>query len=426
MVYKQGEIFVGWPSFALWWLLIMYMVDKKRILTPEILRKSPFFESFSTDQLEKISERAPRLLLTTSTPVFRQGEHSASMYLILKGGVKIEREDEEGQIFSIREVCDHEIFGELAILSKKGRESTATTIRETELVEIDRPLMLEIIGKSNPEEILSLFSVLSENILKVNDHEVKSALSRHTLETQMEIEKQRALTQMVAGVAHEINTPLGIINTAVSIMARELAEPKEVTTQRAADIAESLELMRRNVERAHQLVQDFKKVSISQLTDKKETVNISEVVEETIGLIAVSLKRSQIQVKIHNKLTSEQNKWIGYRGLLSQILINLLTNVERYAYPHGVGGVVDVTIKLEDNKQFCLIVRDHGKGIPKDNQDHVFEPFFTTGHQIGGTGLGLAIVHNLVVDALKGEIKLKSDVGKGAEFTVIFPQEIPE
>jgi len=426
MVYKQGEIFVGWPSFALWWLLIMYMVDKKRILTPEILRKSPFFESFSTDQLEKISERAPRLLLAANTLVFRQGERSASMYLILKGGVKIEREDEEGQIFSIREVCDHEIFGELAILSKKGRESTATTIRETELVEIDRPLMLEIIGKSNPEEILSLFSVLSENILKVNDHEVKSALSRHTLETQMEIEKQRALTQMVAGVAHEINTPLGIINTAVSIMARELAEPKEVTTQRAADIAESLELMRRNVERAHQLVQDFKKVSISQLTDKKETVNISEVVEETIGLIAVSLKRSQIQVKIHNKLTSEQNKWIGYRGLLSQILINLLTNVERYAYPHGVGGVVDVTIKLEDNKQFCLIVRDHGKGIPKDNQDHVFEPFFTTGHQIGGTGLGLAIVHNLVVDALKGEIKLKSDVGKGAEFTVIFPQEIPE
>ena len=426
MVYKQGEIFVGWPSFALWWLLIMYMVDKKHILTPEILRKSPFFESFSTDQLEKISERASRLLLTTNTPVFRQGERSVSMYLILKGGVKIEREDEEGQIFNIREVCDHEIFGELAILSKKGRESTATTIRETELVEIDRPLMLEIIGKSNPEEILSLFSVLSENILKVNDHEVKSALSRHTLETQMEIEKQRALTQMVAGVAHEINTPLGIINTAVSIMARELAEPKEVTTQRAADIAESLELMRRNVERAHQLVQDFKKVSISQLTDKKETVNISEVVEETIGLIAVSLKRSQIQVKIHNKLTSEQNKWIGYRGLLSQILINLLTNVERYAYPHGVGGVVDVTIKLEDNKQFCLIVRDHGKGIPKDNQDHVFEPFFTTGHQIGGTGLGLAIVHNLVVDALKGEIKLKSDVGKGAEFTVIFPQEIPE
>jgi len=426
MVYKQGEIFVGWLSFALWWLLIMYMVDKKRILTPEILRKSPFFESFSTDQLEKISERAPRLLLTTNTPVFRQGERSASMYLILKGGVKIEREDEEGQTFNIREVCDHEIFGELAILSKKGRESTATTIRETELVEIDRPLMLEIIGKSNPEEILSLFSVLSENILKVNDHEVKSALSRHTLETQMEIEKQRALTQMVAGVAHEINTPLGIINTAVSIMARELAEPKEITTQRAADIAESLELMRRNVERAHQLVQDFKKVSISQLTDKKETVNISEVVEETIGLIAVSLKRSQIQVKIHNKLTSEQNKWIGYRGLLSQILINLLTNVERYAYPHGVGGVVDVTIKLEDNKQFCLIVRDHGKGIPKDNQDHVFEPFFTTGHQIGGTGLGLAIVHNLVVDALKGEIKLKSDEGKGAEFTVIFPQEIPE
>ena len=312
------------------------------------------------------------------------------------------------------------------MLSKEPRQATVTVIKDTELLAIDRSMMLDIIRKSAPEEILEIFSVLSDQIRAANDREFKDTLSRRTLEAQMEVEKQRALTQMVAGVAHEINTPLGIINTAVSIMARDLAAPVEVTTQRAADIAESLELMRRNVERAHRLVQDFKKVSVSQLTDKKELFDISEVIEETIELIMVSLMRSRIQVKFHNKLTLEQNKWVGYRGFLSQVLINLLTNVERYAYPHDVGGIIDVIVRLEDDKHYCLVVKDYGKGISKENQARVFEPFFTTGRPIGGTGLGLAIAHNLVTNALKGEIKLKSNEGKGTEFIVTFPRVISE
>jgi signal transduction histidine kinase len=246
------------------------------------------------------------------------------------------------------------------------------------------------------------------------------------LDLQMEAEKQRALTQMVAGVAHEINTPLSVINTAVTIMARQLAAPEEVTIQRAADIAESLELMRLNVERADHLVRSFKKISVSQLKDEKETFNIAEAIEETIGLVFVSLKRSRVQIKFHNKLAHDQKKWLGYRGFLSQVVINLLTNAERYAYPQGVGGVVDVTIWLEDNNNYYLSVKDNGKGIPPKDQAHIFEPFFTTGKSVGGTGLGLSIVNSLVTNALKGEIKLKSEMGKGAEFLVIFPRTISE
>jgi signal transduction histidine kinase len=348
------------------------------------------------------------------------------MYLILKGEVKIEREDVEGEFISVGQLGANQVFGELAMLSEESRQATVTVTKDAEFLLIDRKLMLEIIRNSTPQEIIEVFSVLSGKIRESNDREFRDALSRRTLDAQMEVEKQRALTQMVAGVAHEINTPLGIINTAVSIMARELAEPVEMTTQRAADIAESLELMRRNVERAHRLVQDFKKVSVSQLTDKKEIIDISEVIEETVGLIMVSLKRSQIQVDFKNNLMMEENKWLGYRGFLSQVLINLLTNVERYAYPHNVGGNVEISIELGEDKQYCLSVKDYGKGISKENQSRVFEPFFTTGRPIGGTGLGLAIVHNLVTNALKGEIKLKSIEGKGTEFTVIFPQVIPD
>jgi signal transduction histidine kinase len=209
-------------------------------------------------------------------------------------------------------------------------------------------------------------------------------------------------------------------------MARELAAPVEVTIQRAADIAEPLELMRLNVERAQQLVQNFKKISANQLQDEKELFDIVEAIEDTIGLVRVSLKRSQILVRFHNKLLPEQRKWEGYRSFISQVLINLLTNAERYAYPKGVGGAVDVTIRMEADDQYCLVVKDHGRGIATEDQGQIFKPFYTTGKNSGGTGLGLAIVHNMVVNAFKGEIKLKSEVGKGAEFLVTFPRVVPE
>lgn len=402
----------------------MYMTINKNTLNPEVLRKFSFFASFSMEQLEEIAERAPKVAFKANSVVFCQGDRSATMYLILKGAVKIERENTDGETINVGQLAVHQVFGELAMLSKEPRQATVTVTKDAEFLVIDRDLMLNIIRRAEPEEIIEVFSVLSEQMRAANDREFKDTLSRRTLASQMEVEKQRALTQMVAGVAHEINTPLGIINTAVSIMARELAAPIEVTTQRAADIAESLELIRRNVERAHQLVQDFKQVSIGQLRDEKDEIDISEAMQETIGLICVSLKRSQIQVKFQDKLTSKQKTWVGYRGFLSQILINLLTNAERYAYPNGVGGVVEVSIKVENENCYCLTVRDFGRGIPEEDQSRVFEPFFTTGRSIGGSGLGLAIVQNLVTNALNGEIKLKSTLGEGTEFAVIFPRVI--
>jgi signal transduction histidine kinase len=402
------------------------MVKKKLPVGPDVLRKFAFFASFSTDQLEEIAQTATQFSVRANKVIFRQGEHSETMYLILKGAVKVEREDLQNEIISVGGFTEYQVFGELAMLSKEPRQATVTTLVDSEFLAIDRAMMLDIISKSDPEEIMEVFSVLSGQMREANDRDFTDTLSRRTLAAHMEVEKQRALTQMVAGVAHEINTPLGIINTAVSIMARELAVPLEITTQRAADIAESLELIRRNVERAHALVQDFKKVSVSQLVAEKEKVNISDVVAETISLMTVSLKRNNITVKFTDKLKADQKSWIGYRGFLSQVLINFLSNIERYAYPNNTGGQAIVLLEMEDEDHFRLSVSDHGKGVSQEDASRIFEPFFTTGRSIGGTGLGLAIVHNLVVNALKGDVKLKSTEGKGAEFVVVFPKVIAE
>ena len=405
-------------------MLDTFIIKKKYLPYPAVLKDLPFFASFSLEQLQRIVDASQGISFNANQTVLKQGERSDSMYLILMGGVKVEHEDSTGTLYVLGEMAKGQICGEPALLCGEPSRVTVTTVMETDLLVIDRAAMLEIIRIAEPEQVLNIFFESSDQARAASEQGFREILSKRTLAAKLETEKQRALTQMVAGVAHEINTPLGIINTAVNIMARELATaPAEMTAQRAADIAESLELMRRNVERADRLVQDFKKVSISQLTDEKGTYNIVEVIEETAGLIMVSLKRSQIQVKFHNELTANQMQWIGYRGLLSQVLINLLSNIERYAYPNGVGGIADVTIRLdEDEKNYCLSVRDHGRGILKEDQSRIFEPFFTTGSAVGGSGLGLAIIHNIVVKELNGEIKLKSIEGKGTEFVVTFPR----
>ncbi|MCC6261785.1 MAG: cyclic nucleotide-binding domain-containing protein, partial [Anaerolineales bacterium] len=359
-------------------LLDTPMIKKKKSITSEDLRKFSCLASFSKEQLEKVAENASQVSAKSNQVVFRQGEDSEGLYLILKGSVKFERDDSKNETINTGEFAQYQSFGEVSALKREPRQATVTALTDADFLIVDRALLLEVIRKSTPEEIADFFSVLNDQTRKMYDAQLIEVLSKRSLATQMEVEKQRALTQMVAGVAHEINTPLGVINTAVAIMARELASPSEITTQRAADIAESLELIRRNVERAHALVQDFKKVSVSQLVAEKEKLNIAEIVSEIVGLMSVSLRKNSISVKIVDKLKPEEKSWIGYRGFLSQVLINFLSNAERYAYPTG-GGQVTITLDLEDEDHFRLAVSDHGSGIPKENQARIFEPFFTTG-----------------------------------------------
>ena len=247
----------------------------------------------------------------------------------------------------------------------------------------------------------------------------------------MEVEKQRGLTQMVAGVAHEINTPLGVAGTAASIVEREVEKLDPLAVDRKSkaaleDIREALGLLKGNLERAHKLVQDFKKVSVSQLRDAKEPLDVPEAIRATLNLAQVSLKRSQITVAFNDALPPGTQTWVGYRGYLSQILLNLLTNVERYAYPAGQGGAVEVDLSLDGPGDYALVVRDFGRGIPEQDLGRVFEPLFTTGRAAGGTGLGMTIVYNLATTALKGRIEVHSVVGRGTEVRITFPRVVPD
>ena len=409
--------------------------------TVELLRQFAFLAPFSNEQLEHIAKIAPRLPYRAGEAIFKIGDPSGAMYLILSGKVKIHRYDEKGEEITLSNIEAGRVFGELALLSNEPRMASVSAVVDSEFLVIDRNLLMDTIATASPDAILKLFSILGNQIRSVNEREFRELLNQRTMAAETEIDRQRALTQMVAGVAHELNTPLGVINTAVSIIERELGNPTfeklaedPDSSQVVEDFHEALGLIKGNVQRAHLLVQDFKKVSVSQLTDVKEPMSLSEAVREIVNLAKAHFRQSGLKIEIKDSLSPTEQTWEGYRGYLSQILLNFLTNVQRYAYPEESGGpstssgqaLAEIYVRTAGADKFSISVKDYGKGMSADVRERVFEPFFTTGRASGGTGLGMAIVHTLVTTALKGSIQIESEPGKGTEVTVTFPRRIPD
>jgi signal transduction histidine kinase len=256
------------------------------------------------------------------------------------------------------------------------------------------------------------------------------------MQAEAALERHRALTQAVAGVAHEINTPLGIIKTALSIIKNRLSLPNiqilfqgnEDNKALLSDVLESSDLMVKNVDNAHRLISNFKKIAVDQIVENLESVNLPDLLSDTIELFKISAKQAKLDIQLNVKGIQGRPEWHGYSGNITQIMMNFLQNIERYAYPGGIGGLVTIILidQVESNnaEQFILTVRDFGAGISQENIKRIFDPFFTTGRTQGGSGLGLAIINNIVTVAMGGSISVESTVEKGTCFTLCFPKNM--
>jgi signal transduction histidine kinase len=282
-----------------------------------------------------------------------------------------------------------------------------------------------------------LWARLGSSLEKKRLREQELEHREQTLRSEADLERLRALTQMVAGVAHEINTPLGIASTALSVIEGRLSSPivkalfekNEETRELLADILDSSTLLKSNILRAHKLVENFKKISVGQITENKEKANLPDLVADALDLFRINARQAKLSIDIDASGITGNPEWLGYPGYLIQVIMNFLQNIERYAYPEGKGGKVEITVTdLEQNNhaQFVIMVRDHGIGISPENLPKILDPFFTTGRSRGGTGLGLSIVNNIVTSALKGSISVTSEPGHGSSFTVAFPKIIPD
>jgi signal transduction histidine kinase len=329
-----------------------------------------------------------------------------------------------------------DVFGELALLEGGPRSASVGTIEPSDFLVIDQPTFLGLLAGPESPAAAVILSTLSRMIRERTDGLWQQELARIELGAQMEIERHRALSQMVAGVAHELNTPLGIANTAADLIEnrlrdgrlRDLASADGKAEQTMDDIAEASALVRRNLERANVLVQNFKRVSAEQLAERADAVDLPALTQDVVDLYSIEARRARIAVTIDDRLPKTGRRWLGYPGYYTQVLLNLLSNVERYAYPAGVGGPVEIVLERREHEgqsDFAVAVIDHGRGIEPEHLGQVFEPFFTTGRIQGGTGLGMAIVRNLVSSALGGSVRLESAPGEGLAVRIAFPETAP-
>ena len=247
----------------------------------------------------------------------------------------------------------------------------------------------------------------------------------------VQTEKMVALGSLVAGVAHEINSPLGVAVTASSLLAdrtRDLTRNFEAGQMRRADFEEYLHMaaevttsVQGNLDRAARLINSFKQVAVDQASEDHRAFALQAYIEEVMQSLSVSLRKAGLETSVECPADIVVE---GFPGAFGQLLTNLAMNSMLHAYEPGQRGRLALAVQAQGD-QVELRFSDNGKGIPADVQARIFEPFFTTARGRGSTGLGLHIVFNLVTQRLKGRIAVESAPGEGTTFIIRFPRSVP-
>ena len=266
---------------------------------------------------------------------------------------------------------------------------------------------------------------------KVNTHLRENTENLKRSQTQLiQSEKMASLGKLVAGVAHEINTPIGIGVTVSSHLAKTTKKiilsfennkmTKADLTKYLSGTLESSELLLQHLLQTANLIKSFKMVSADQTAHERRKFNVKSYLEDIILSLRPKLKNKPHQITID---CDDDIEIDSYPGALAQIVTNMVINSLLHAYSEGEKGTIAIEI-LKNANQIILKYSDDGKGVTEENIKHIFEPFFTTKRGEGGTGLGMPIVYNTVTHILKGSISCESIQGKGISFIINMPAKL--
>lgn len=250
-------------------------------------------------------------------------------------------------------------------------------------------------------------------------------------ESLVQSEKLAGLGGMVAGVAHEINTPVGILMTSASVLSQATLQTSQAMAEgavRKSEIAayletagESARLILSNAERAAHLIQSFKQVAVDQTSEQRRMFDLKQYLDELTTSLHPALKKAHACLTV----TCEDGiQMDSYPGLLAQVLTNLTMNSITHAFVPEQSGQIGIAVACADGVvsiTFC----DDGNGIPVEHLGRIFDPFFTTRRGQGGSGLGLHIVFNIVTKQLGGTIAVRNLSPKGACFDILVPRVTP-
>jgi ligand-binding sensor domain-containing protein/signal transduction histidine kinase len=244
----------------------------------------------------------------------------------------------------------------------------------------------------------------------------------------IEAEKMASLGSLVSGVAHEINTPLGVAVTASSMLSDRTArlqrrfDAGELTQVELADFLgtarEASVMVDRNLGRAAQLVSSFKQVSIDHHSDERRRFALSDYLRTLLRSLEPNWKRRPVTFELD---VEEGLDLDSHPGALAQVVSNLIQNALMHAFAEDQPGTLRLAARAIPGERIELVLEDDGRGIPADVLPHVFEPFYTTRRGRGGTGLGLHVAYNLVTQRLGGQIEVHSTTA-GTRVTLRFPK----
>ncbi|MCF8055703.1 MAG: PAS domain-containing sensor histidine kinase [Desulfocapsa sp.] len=339
---------------------------------------------------------------------------------VLDGGVW------EGEVVSIKkngEKINEEIFL-MPILKTKdeayavafiNRDISARKKIEHELLDLTNTLEQRVLDRT------SQLNKTNIQLLNTLDHLQK------TQDQLIESEKMASLGNLVGGIAHEINTPIGIAYTASTHLEKDTRTLKPLYQQgkmTRTDLEEYLttaleatSLLNSNLNRASDLIRSFKQVAIDQSVEVKRRFHLHKYLEEVLLSLRPMLKKTLIKTRIKCPRKLRLN---SYPGAFSQIITNLISNSVTHAYAEGDQGYIDIEASQKGNN-LILTFQDDGAGMDNHTIEHVFTPFFTTNRENGGSGLGLHIVYNLVTQKLNGTIYCTSQPGEGTTFNMQIP-----
>lgn len=272
--------------------------------------------------------------------------------------------------------------------------------------------------------------LLQSKEIEAQKEQLASTLKKLQLaqEKLVESEKMASLGSLVAGVAHEVNTPVGIgIATSSTLVEKTVNFTKKFKAQEMTveslkkyleGLYQSCKILLSNLNRTSELVQSFKQVSVDNMTEQKRDFNMYAYLEDIIRSMRPKFKNRPVEVTTN----CDKNLSIkSFPGAFAQIFTNFINNSLLHGFDESDEGKITLDIKAVDNNLVCLY-KDNGKGIPEENIKKVFDPFFTTNMQ-HGTGLGMNITYNLVNQKLGGDMTLESGAGKGVTFTITIPIE---
>jgi signal transduction histidine kinase len=289
---------------------------------------------------------------------------------------------------------------------------------------LDQPIVLNRMAHRHVDELDQLcdaFNQLHHNLVEYNQRE--EAQTQQVMQ-----EKLAALGSLVAGVAHELNTPLGNSlmmgsalqekTEAINDKLQQAQIQRQDLVEYIAEAQEATEVIMRGLKNASSLVNSFKQVAVDRASAQQRSFDLQQTCQEVVSTMMRALRPCghQIRIEIPDNIVMQ-----SYPGPLGQVLANLIDNALVHAFDNRHGGQLHLSARLTADARVIIEFADDGIGIAEQHLNRIFDPFFTTKMGQGGNGLGLSISYNIVTTLLNGTITVSSQPGQGTVFTLDLP-----